>query len=190
MIVAGNSLGGLAALRAAEDPALPIAGIVPVAPAGLDMAGWIAIVEGAPLIRMIMRAPVPLPELAVREAVGRVYRMLAFAKPGGVDPAVVSSFTRHVSSRRDVVRMAGTARRLRSELQEPFRLDRISCPVLVVWGDRDRMVFSTGADRILAEVDGARLELIPDCGHCPQVECPERLAELLHEFPEVLAKAA
>ncbi|MGH2954969.1 MAG: alpha/beta fold hydrolase [Solirubrobacterales bacterium] len=190
VVVSGNSLGGLAALRAAEDRELPIAAIVPVAPAGLDMAGWIAIVEGAPLIRTILRAPVPLPELAVREAVGRVYRVLAFARPGAVDAAVVSSFTRHVRSRRDVVRMAGTARRLRPEIQQPFRLERITCRVLVVWGDRDRMVFASGAERILAEVEDAHLELIEDCGHCPQVECPERLGELLGAFPGVLAEAA
>jgi pimeloyl-ACP methyl ester carboxylesterase len=190
VVLSGNSLGGLAAMRAAEDSRLPLGGIVPVAPAGLDMAGWIAIVEGAPLIRMIMRAPVPLPELAVRGAVGRVYRMLAFARPGDADPAVVSAFTRHVRTRRDVVRVAATARRLRPEIQQPFRLERIACPVLVVWGDRDRMVFHNGAERILAEVDGARLELIDDCGHCPQVECPERLADLLREFGGVLAEAA
>jgi pimeloyl-ACP methyl ester carboxylesterase len=89
-----------------------------------------------------------------------------------------------------VVRIAGTARRLRPEMQQPFRLERIACPVLVVWGDRDRMVFPSGAERILADVEGARLELISECGHCPQVECPERLAGLLCEFPGVLAHAA
>ena len=34
VIICGNSLGGCAAMRAAQDPELPIAGIVPVAPAG------------------------------------------------------------------------------------------------------------------------------------------------------------
>src|SRR5206468_3556900 len=37
-IVVGNSLGGCVALRAAERADL--AGVVPVAPAGLDMARW------------------------------------------------------------------------------------------------------------------------------------------------------
>ena len=56
VIICGNSLGGCAAMRAAQDPELPIAGIVPVAPAGLDMALWITLIESAPLVRMILRA--------------------------------------------------------------------------------------------------------------------------------------
>ena len=182
VILSGNSLGGCVAIRAAENDALPIAGIVPVAPAGLDMAGWIAIIEGAPLVQLILRAPFPLPEVAVREAVGRVYRTVAFAHPGRVDPAVVSSFTRHVRSRRDVVRILGTGNRLRSELRQPFTLGRISCPVLIVWGDQDRMVLASGAERVLREVAAARLEVIERCGHCPQIERPDRLAELLASF--------
>jgi pimeloyl-ACP methyl ester carboxylesterase len=182
VVVVGNSLGGLAAMRAAENAELSLAGIVPIAPAGLDMAGWFPIVEGAPLVRFVMRAPLPMPEMVVREAVGRAYRTLAFAHPREVDPAVVSSFTRHVRSRRDVIRILATGRRLLAELGDPFRLDRIACPVLLVWGDQDRMVFASGAEQVLREVPGARLEVIERCGHCPQIEATQRVAELLEDF--------
>jgi pimeloyl-ACP methyl ester carboxylesterase len=190
-VLCGNSLGGCAALRAAERPELPLAGIVPVAPAGLDMAQWFNIIETTPIVRALMRAPVPLPEPVVREAVGRAYRSLAFTRPSVVDAAAVASFTRHVSSRRDVIRVLATGRRLRAELDEGcFRLGRIGCPVLVVWGDADKMVYASGADRVLREVPGARLEVIPNCGHCPQVECPDRLAALLDDFPPAPGGAA
>jgi pimeloyl-ACP methyl ester carboxylesterase len=188
-VVCGNSLGGCAAIRAAERPELPIAGIVPVAPAGLDMAQWFNIIETAPIVRGLLRAPLPVPERVVREAVGRAYRSLAFTRPSAVDPESVASFTRHVSSRRDVVRMLATGRWLRSELGDCFRLDRIGCPVLVVWGDSDKMVYASGAERILREVRGARLEVIPGCGHCPQVERPVQLANLLDDFPQVSERA-
>ena len=189
VVVVGNSLGGLAAMRAAENDEPAIAGIVPIAPAGLEMARWFPIVESAPLVRLILRAPVPLPEAVVRESVGRVYRGLAFARPAEVDPAVISSFTRHVRSRRDVIRVLATGRRLLGEIRDPFQLERIRCPVLLVWGAEDRMVFSSGAERVLREIPGARLELIERCGHCPQIEAADRLAELLDEFPGVLAPA-
>jgi pimeloyl-ACP methyl ester carboxylesterase len=183
-VLCGNSLGGCVALRAAERPELAIAGIVPVAPAGLDMAQWFNIIETTPIVRALLRAPVPLPDPVVRGAVGRVYRSVAFARPSAVDPAAVASFTRHVPGRRDVVRLLATGRRLRAELEEGcFRLGRIGCPVLVVWGDSDRMVYSSGAERILREVPDARLEVIPASGHCPQVECPAELAALLDGFP-------
>jgi pimeloyl-ACP methyl ester carboxylesterase len=190
VVVAGNSLGGLVAMRAAENEEPAIAGIVPIAPAGLDMARWFPIVESAPLVRMILRAPVPLPEVVVRESVGRVYRALAFARPSEVDPAVINAFTRHLGSRRDVIRTLATGRRLLGEIRDPFRLERIRCPVLLVWGTEDRMVFSSGAERVLREIPGARLELIERCGHCPQIEAADRLAELLEGFPGALPVAA
>jgi pimeloyl-ACP methyl ester carboxylesterase len=49
------------------------------------------------------------------------------------------------------------------------------------------MVFASGAERVLREVQGARLEVIERCGHCPQVEATGRLAELLEAFPGVPA---
>lgn len=184
VVVAGNSLGGCVAMRAAERAELPIAGIVPVAPAGLDMAQWFTIIETAPIVRALLRAPVPLPESVVRDAVGRAYRSLAFTRPSAVDATAVRSFTRHLADRRDVIRILATGRRLKPELQDGcFRLGRIACPLLLVWGDSDKMVYPSGAERVLREVEDVRYEVIPNCGHCPQVECPEALARLLDEFP-------
>ena len=190
VVVAGNSLGGCAALRAAEDPALPLAGIVPIAPAGLDMAGWFGIVETERLVRLLLASPVPVPAPLVRQAVGTVYRQVAFSRPFGVDSRVISSFASHVSSRADVARILASGRRLRGELRDCFALDRIACPVLVIWGDSDRMVFSSGADRLLREVSDVRLEVIEGCGHCPQIEEPERVVALLEQFCSEAVPAA
>ena len=190
VVACGNSLGGCVALRAAQRDDLPLAGIVPIAPAGLDMAAWISIIEGAWTVQAIMRSPVPLPELAIRGLVGRTYRQLASAHSGDVDAEVVASFTRNFATKRDVVRLLGTGRSLRPELREPFQLDWIRCPVLVIWGERDRMVHPSGGERIAREVEGARFELIEDCGHCPQIECPARVLELLDGFPAPVAQAA
>jgi pimeloyl-ACP methyl ester carboxylesterase len=190
VIVCGNSLGGCVSLRAAQDESLPVAGIVPVAPAGLTMARWLSIIEGEALLRWLLRTPFPVPEIVVREVVGRLYRSFAFAHPGKVDAAAVSSFTRHLASKRDVVRILGTGHRVIAELSDPYDLEAIACPVLLVWGDQDRMVYATGAERVLREVPGSRIEMIERCGHCPQVERPERLAELLAGFPVAVAQAA
>ena len=118
----------------------------------------------------------------IRGSVARLYRRLAFAVPSAVDPRVVTAFCEHHRDRSTVAGYLDAARRLIGELREPFELDRISCRVLIVWGDRDRLVFHRGADRILEAVPGARLELLHGVGHCPQVEVPERFTELLLEF--------
>jgi len=190
-VAVGNSLGGCIALRLAERDELGLAGIVPVAPAGLDMARWLRIIEAHPIIQGILRSPVPIPEPVLRAAVGEVYKRVAFHRPRSVDSKAIRSFTSHFVDPRDVARYLSTGRSLLPELKDPFRLDRIGCPVLVVWGDRDRMVMSKGAQRVLDAVPGARLELLDECGHCPQVECPDRFYELLVDFPSLpLADAA
>jgi pimeloyl-ACP methyl ester carboxylesterase len=118
----------------------------------------------------------------IRATVARLYRTLAFAVPDAIEEAVVAAFTEHHSNRAAVSRYLETAHRLIPELRSPYRLDRITVPVLIVWGDRDRLVFHRGAEQILAAVAGARLELLPGIGHCPQVEAPERFTSLLLEF--------
>lgn len=182
--LAGNSLGGCLALRAAQDPELPIGGIVPIAPAGLHMARWFPIIEGERLIRLLRFSPLPVPGFAVREVVGRVYASLVFSDPRSVDPAAVASFTRHIPSVQRGMEILETGRRLLPELEDPFELERISCPLLLVWGDSDRMVFTAGAERVLRTVPYSEIEVIERCGHCPQVEAPDRLARILLSFPD------
>ena len=185
VVIAGNSLGGTAALRAAErDERGHIAGIVPIAPAGLDMPTWFTAIQGAPLVRAMLRSPVPVPERTVRRAVGSTYKVLAFASPRKADEAVVGAFTTHIGTQRDIIRLLATGKRLLPEIKAPFRFANVSCPVMLVWGERDRMVSSSGAEQVLAGIPGTQVELLPRCGHCPQIEEPDRLAELLAGFPE------
>jgi pimeloyl-ACP methyl ester carboxylesterase len=187
-VVSGNSLGGCVAMRLAERAEL--AGIVPVAPAGLDMARWFVLVERDPLIRALLASPVPLPGMLVRAVVGEAYRRLAFRHPRQLEPLIAKTYAGHFRDRSTVRTIHATGQRLLPELRDPFRLELISCPVLLVWGRQDLLVFQTGAQRVLDTIQDAELEVIEDCGHCPQVECPDRFSELLLDFPARLARAA
>jgi pimeloyl-ACP methyl ester carboxylesterase len=100
----------------------------------------------------------------------------------------VSAFCGHFADRATVARFLATGRALMPELRDPFELERIACPVLVVWGRSDRMVYARGARRVIDALPGARVELIDGCGHCPQLEAPERFARLLLDFaPDAVA---
>jgi pimeloyl-ACP methyl ester carboxylesterase len=190
VIAVGNSLGGCVALRLAERHGQQLAGVVGVAPAGLEMSRLLFLVERDPVLRSVLALPSPVPSAVLRAAVARLYRQLAFASPGDVDAGAVSAFTWHHRRRAAVAGYLATAHRLLPELREPFQLERITVPVLLVWGDRDRLVFHRGARRVLDAVPGARLELLQGVGHCPQVEAPDRFAQLLLDFspePEVAA---
>ena len=182
VVLAGNSLGGALALRAAERDDVPLRGIVPIAPAGLDMPAWFSIIERDPIVRWVLAAPVPLPEQVLRTAIGETYRQLAFAKPRSAAAEVVRAFTDHHRDRASVNRILANGRRLLPELEAPFRLERIRCPVLLIWGDRDRMVTHRGAQAIVDALPATTYELLDGIGHCAQVEAADRVAELIAEF--------
>ena len=188
-VVVGNSLGGLVSLLLAEENAHDLAGIVPVAPAGLDMARWFTVIERDPLLRTLLAAPVPIPRVALQRVVAEVYKRLAFHRPRDIDPRVAATFASHFADRATTGRLLGTGRRLLPELRDCLTPERIDCPLLMVWGERDVMVFPTGAQRVLDAVEGSRLVTLERCGHSPQIECPDQLAELVLEFPASLADA-
>lgn len=189
-VVCGNSLGGLVSLLLAEDDDHDLAGVVPVAPAGLDMARWFRVIERDPLLRMLLAAPVPIPRAALQRVVAEIYKRLAFHRPGEVDARVAATFASHFANRATTSRLLGTGRRLLPELRDCLNPDRIDCPVLMVWGERDVMVFPTGAGRVLEAVEDSRLVTMERCGHSPQIERPDRLAELLLEFPASLTRSS
>jgi pimeloyl-ACP methyl ester carboxylesterase len=183
VVVVGNSLGGVVALRLAERADLPLAGVVPIAPAGLDMPRWFEIIDRDPVVRTILSLPVPIPPQVIERAVGEVYRRLAFSRPGAADSNVVSMFASHHRDRDRARRLLESGRRLLPELSDGSAFDfaRVQVPVLLVWGTLDRMVSHSGAERIRAGLPDTRVELLDGVGHCPQLEAPDRVLELLLE---------
>ena len=187
VLVAGNSLGGCVALRLAERHGDRLVGVAGVAPAGLEMSRLLNIVQRDPALRTLLALPTPVPSVVLRAAVARLYRQLAFAAPDRIDPVVISAFTWHHRRRARVAHYLDTAHRLLPELRHPFELERISVPVMLIWGDRDRLVFHRGAQRVLDAVPESRLELLEGVGHCPQVEALKRFTDLLLRFRAQLA---
>ncbi|XP_025805651.1 uncharacterized protein LOC112884474 isoform X1 [Panicum hallii] len=62
------------------------------------------------------------------------------------------------------------------------RLSEISCPVLVVTGDTDRIVPTWNAERVAHSIPGASFEVIKSCGHLPQEERPEEFLSVIGRF--------
>lgn len=182
VVLVGNSLGGCLSLRAAENAGLPLRGVVPVAPAGFDHPRWFRAIEAQPLIRAVLAAPFPVPEPIVRGMVGQVYRALAFADQSAITGEVVASFTAHHRSREALSSYLATGRRMLAELQDPFNLHDIRVPVLLVWGDRDRMVTHKGSRWLIEALPDTEYELLEGVGHCPQVEAPQRFVEVVERF--------
>ena len=55
-------------------------------------------------------------------------------------------------------------------------------PVLVVWGEHDRVVPAAHAEAVRAALTDVEVAIIPGTGHAPQVEAPATFAEVLARF--------
>src|SRR5580692_3371127 len=64
------------------------------------------------------------------------------------------------------------------------RLHRVKAPTLIVWGEDDALVSSVYAKEFASRIANARIEIIRDCGHVPQVERLEVLAPIVAKFLE------
>jgi len=183
--VVGNSLGGLAGLRFALSEPERVTALGLVAGAGLGR-------KVSPALRSLS-----LP------GYGRVAVAWGRRRPGAAQRALGRSallFARPWRAPREWLkeqyRLARLPGFLKAQLataraqvgirgQREVLLDRLpdlQTPTLVVWGERDRVLPPFQAHEAITRLPNGSLELMPDCGHLPQVEHPERFASSLTRF--------
>jgi pimeloyl-ACP methyl ester carboxylesterase len=69
-----------------------------------------------------------------------------------------------------------------------YRIDRwrdlasITCPTLFLWGHKDRFSPCEDAVRMNGIVTGSRCVVIPNCGHFPTLEYPERSTAIMLDW--------
>jgi 2-hydroxy-6-oxonona-2,4-dienedioate hydrolase len=183
--LAGNSLGGLVALRQALSDPARVSALCLVDSAGLGRT-----------VSYALRAPT-LPgygEVAIAwaktppGAAGRAWMRasLLFAHPHLV-PAGWLAEQRRLARRPGFLEAALAA--LRAEISPGGQrevlledLPSLAMPTLVVWGARDRVFPRHQAQDAADRLKEGSLAFIPDCGHLPQVERPERFADILCRF--------
>ncbi|GAA1951124.1 alpha/beta hydrolase [Kitasatospora viridis] len=185
----GNSLGGLAALRlAAERPDLvrtltlvsPVLPTLPAAPAlGVALLG----LPGAPrLYARVMAAQSP------ERQVDDVYRVI-YGDPALVRPEQRATEARERRRRAElphsVQMLAGGVRAVvrsfvATDESSAWRQARgVAAPVLLVYGERDRLVPLRTAPRAYSAFRDARLLTLPGVGHVAMQERPGPVAEAL-----------
>ena len=181
VVLAGNSLGGWVALRVAEQD-LPLAGIVPIAPAGIEMAPFFFTADRIPVVSSLIGLPAPVPAALTRSVLGRFYRALGFADGDRVDQVVIDRFTRHNLERTVLRTRIDYAKRIRHHLDAPFDPERIKVPVTVLWGDRDRLCMPKGAQGLAEKLPHARIVMLEGVGHTPQIEAPDAVVAAITEL--------
>jgi 2-succinyl-6-hydroxy-2,4-cyclohexadiene-1-carboxylate synthase len=98
-------------------------------------------------------------------------------------PAAAQESLRERRLRNEPHALAWALRALGQGAQPSYwhRLGELACPVLVVHGAQDAK-FSALADRLCAQIPGARREIIPKAGHTPHLEQPEQYAAAVRRF--------
>ena len=187
VVVAGNSLGGARRAAAGRARDLPLAGVVPVAPAGLDMRRAGSTCRARPDRPRGCCDPGPGARPRCARAGRRRLPRSSLRRPRAVDQRqVVGAFAGHHATAPRVARCwpraAGccpSSRRRRSTspaiaLPGPARVGRRATG----WS-RTR-----GARACWRRCRTTRVELLEGCGHCPQLEAHRaRSLELLLDVP-------
>jgi pimeloyl-ACP methyl ester carboxylesterase len=71
------------------------------------------------------------------------------------------------------------------DLVRPTILDRaayFTMPVLVIWGEADRLVPPESARLLCARMPSVKLRMLTSCGHMPMIERPEAVAREIASF--------
>jgi len=68
----------------------------------------------------------------------------------------------------------------------PRRLARIQSTVLVLWGEHDRLIDPAYGEAYRSLIPGARLQLLPGCGHMAHLEDPDAAASAILRFQQEL----
>jgi pimeloyl-ACP methyl ester carboxylesterase len=178
-VLCGHSMGGEVALRIAVNQPERVRALVLV-----DPSGYLRI-DQHPARRLAMRMP-RVSAMAVRAAVmGRrfVTRALqqALYTPGLITEADVDAYLLPALS-------PGAADTLVRILRDADfgawgdRWGEVHCPTLLVWGENDPVVPLEHGRRLAQDLAQSQLVVIPECGHHPHVEYPQRFHHALFRF--------
>lgn len=172
LVLAGVSMGGMLALEVARQ--------APQRLHGLALLGSTARAD-TPEVARVRREAITAFEQGRVDEVLRANLMFAFHPQVPGDAEIVACYL-------SFVRRAGAAQLIRQNRALLARADQrawlpgLACPMLVACGEADLLTPPDCAREIAAAVPGARLALVPDCGHMLTLEQPHRVNTLLCDW--------
>ena len=118
---------------------------------------------------------------------GEYHAVLDDLFPGFVHPSrrQVASLRQLVHDMGDDIGSEAFVRQLTAIMSRPDSrpmLAWITCPTLVLTGDEDNTMPNSLSKEMADGIPGAKLVILPDCGHLPQPEQPEATAAALVEW--------
>jgi len=169
VLVIGSSMGGWIASAMASHDTRRLSGIVLIDAGGIQ-------VEGHPIADVSSLTPDELSAISFHNPT-----------PFRVDPSTVTPEqieARAANFRALYVYDQGQGM---GDPKLRRRLRRVRIPALVVWGESDRVIDPEYGRVYAQSFPDSRFQLIPEAGHLPQIEQPERLLTLVWEFADSIA---
>jgi pimeloyl-ACP methyl ester carboxylesterase len=168
---------------------------------GVSLGGWIAAEIAVRYPERIDRLVLadafglwldehPIPDFVPSLADPVALRPLAFADPKGPMADLLLPAKPSDEVRATIARSAAATARLGARsgmhgMHDPKlarRLRRVTCPTLVVWGDRDPLLPLAYAEAWRDQLPKAELQVLENCGHLPHFEQEARFVEAVTEF--------
>jgi pimeloyl-ACP methyl ester carboxylesterase len=191
-VLVGNSMGGMVSLLMTAthpelveglvlvDPSIPVPRQIPDAQVAASFLLYSTPYLGEMYLQLLSR------RLSDRQRVQGVVN-LCFADPSRADPRVVDAGVELAAHRREVpgqeAAFLAAARSLMKVLAAPRRYQSlmrgIDRPVLLVHGDRDRLVPIAAARAAAADNPTWETTFLPGVGHTPQLEAPDQVVARL-----------
>jgi pimeloyl-ACP methyl ester carboxylesterase len=66
------------------------------------------------------------------------------------------------------------------------KIGDLKMPVLVITGDNDKIIPVEQSIQVAEAIPQAQLQILPNCGHVPQQECPDEFLEVVDSFLQSL----
>jgi len=97
-------------------------------------------------------------------------------------PATEAEQDAALKNRHTVARLAWQPRLYDPDL--PKWLHRLAMPIKLIWGDHDKIMPLATGKALQSRLPNARLEVVKECGHLPQVEFPGEFCASVKKFIE------
>lgn len=179
VVAVGNSLGGTVVLRAAQRQDLPIRAVLVMGSAGSGFTpgvrlivyrnGWLARAACA----------VPVPPTLLSAGIRRALPGLLYGDRRLADPLVVQRMSAGITDSSSLGLVARGGATFAGEVRNCLEPGRVRCPAVILQGARDRLVPVAAARRLHAALPHSRLVVLHDVGHCPQLDAPATVSELV-----------
>jgi pimeloyl-ACP methyl ester carboxylesterase len=184
VILMGNSLGACASVRAAGRGSSYVRAAIALDEPILASHWLMRLGRRRTDPFQVLDLRMPIPKNLYRRAIRGTFARLLYADPAKADPAVLARFTVQASEPSLTRKMLGDARTVALETAGGYEAERITCPLLVIHGRKDRVIPVHASVRLHELVPASTLIVMPNSGHCPQLDDPSGLARHVLRFIE------